>query len=196
VTGEHVGEESNGEREGPDEERRDELDRRHEDVQRLGHARREQRALPVAEEALVLEAGADEHHPHEQRQEHRDGDARRGRHVDDRDDAGDVAQVDEHEDRQEERRPAEAVLAHRLHDDAVLDELDRWLVYKGSVAIDGISLTVATLDSGVLGITIIPHTFEMTSLRGYTPGARVNIECDILAKHVDKLMALRSATAV
>lgn len=75
-------------------------------------------------------------------------------------------------------------------------ELDRWLVYKGSVAIDGISLTVATLDSCILGITIIPHTYEMTCLRGYTPGARVNIECDILAKHVDKLMALRSATAV
>ncbi len=75
-------------------------------------------------------------------------------------------------------------------------ELDRWLVYKGSVAVDGISLTVATLESGVLGITIIPHTFEMTSLRAYKPGARVNIECDILAKHVDKLMALRSATAV
>jgi riboflavin synthase len=75
-------------------------------------------------------------------------------------------------------------------------ELDRWLVYKGSVAVDGISLTVASLENEILGITIIPHTVEMTCLRGYTPGARVNIECDILAKHVDKLMALRSAAAV
>jgi riboflavin synthase len=75
-------------------------------------------------------------------------------------------------------------------------ELDRWLVYKGSVAVDGISLTVASLENEILGITIIPHTVEMTCLRGYRPGARLNIECDILAKHVDKLMALRSAAAV
>jgi riboflavin synthase len=75
-------------------------------------------------------------------------------------------------------------------------ELDRWLVYKGSVAVDGISLTVASLENEILGITIIPHTVEMTCLRGYGPGARLNIECDILAKHVDKLMALRSAAAV
>jgi riboflavin synthase len=75
-------------------------------------------------------------------------------------------------------------------------ELDRWLVYKGSVAVDGISLTVASLENEILGITIIPHTVEMTCLRGYIPGARLNIECDILAKHVDKLMALRSAAAV
>lgn len=75
-------------------------------------------------------------------------------------------------------------------------ELDRWLVYKGSVAVDGISLTVASLEQGVLAITIIPHTFEMTCLRGYKPGARLNIECDILAKHVDKLMALRAESAV
>jgi riboflavin synthase len=75
-------------------------------------------------------------------------------------------------------------------------ELDRWLVYKGSVAVDGISLTVASLENEILGITIIPHTVEMTCLRGYRPGARLNIECDILAKHVDKLMALRLAAAV
>ena len=75
-------------------------------------------------------------------------------------------------------------------------ELDRWLVYKGSVAVDGISLTVASLENEILGITIIPHTVEMTCLRGYRPGARLNIECDILAKHVDKLMALRPAAAV
>jgi riboflavin synthase len=78
----------------------------------------------------------------------------------------------------------------------VPQELDRWLVYKGSVAVDGISLTVASIENGVLGITIIPHTYEMTRLREYRPGARVNIECDILAKHVDKLMALRSGAAV
>jgi riboflavin synthase len=72
-------------------------------------------------------------------------------------------------------------------------ELDRFLVYKGSVAVDGISLTIASLEKDVMGITIIPHTVEMTCLDGYKPGARVNIECDILAKHVEKLMALRAA---
>ncbi len=78
----------------------------------------------------------------------------------------------------------------------VPSELDRWLVYKGSVAVDGISLTVASLEDAVLGITIIPHTYHMTCLRDYQPGARMNIECDILAKHVDKLMALRAVPAV
>jgi riboflavin synthase len=68
------------------------------------------------------------------------------------------------------------------------DELDAYLVYKGSIAIDGISLTVASIESGVLSATIIPHTFHNTTLGGYRPGARVNLECDILAKHVEKLL--------
>jgi riboflavin synthase len=67
-------------------------------------------------------------------------------------------------------------------------ELDRYLVYKGSIAIDGISLTIAALDSGVLSVAIIPHTHRNTTLGGYRPGARVNLECDILAKHVEKLL--------
>ena len=75
-------------------------------------------------------------------------------------------------------------------------ELDRFLVYKGSVAIDGISLTIATLENEIMGITIIPHTYEMTSLGRYEKGARVNVECDILAKHVEKLMALRAGATV
>jgi riboflavin synthase len=67
-------------------------------------------------------------------------------------------------------------------------ELDPYLVYKGSISIDGISLTVASIESGVLAATIIPTTFRNTTLGGYRPGARVNIECDILAKHVEKLL--------
>ena len=61
----------------------------------------------------------------------------------------------------------------------VPEELDRFLVYKGSVAVDGISLTVATIENQVMGITIIPHTVEMTCLGGYKIGDRVNIESDI-----------------
>jgi len=68
------------------------------------------------------------------------------------------------------------------------DELDPYLVFKGSIAIDGISLTIAAIESGVLSATIIPHTFRNTTLGGYKPGARVNLECDILAKHVEKLL--------
>ncbi|MBX9603316.1 MAG: riboflavin synthase [Bryobacteraceae bacterium] len=70
-------------------------------------------------------------------------------------------------------------------------QLDRYLVEKGSIAIDGISLTIAKLEGDVLSIAIIPHTYDMTSLGGHRPGDRVNLECDILAKHVEKL--LRSA---
>jgi len=67
-------------------------------------------------------------------------------------------------------------------------ELDPYLVFKGSVAIDGISLTIAALEAGVLSVTIIPHTYRNTTLGTYQPGSRVNIECDILAKHVEKLI--------
>jgi riboflavin synthase len=67
-------------------------------------------------------------------------------------------------------------------------DLDRYLVSKGSIAIDGISLTIAALEADTLSVTIIPHTFRNTTLGGYRPGARVNLECDILAKHVEKLL--------
>ena len=67
-------------------------------------------------------------------------------------------------------------------------ELDRYLVFKGSICIDGISLTVASLEAGVLGVTIIPHTFGNTTLGSYKPGARVNLECDIVAKYVEKMI--------
>ena len=67
-------------------------------------------------------------------------------------------------------------------------ELDPYLVYKGSIAIDGISLTIAALESDVLSVAIIPHTYRNTTLGAYRPGARLNLECDILAKHVEKLL--------
>ncbi len=70
----------------------------------------------------------------------------------------------------------------------VPDELDKYLVFKGSIAIDGISLTIAGIEGGVLSATIIPHTFRNTTLGGYRAGARVNLECDVLAKHVEKLL--------
>jgi riboflavin synthase len=68
-------------------------------------------------------------------------------------------------------------------------ELDRFLVYKGSIAIDGISLTIAAVQDGLVKVAIIPHTYEATNLAARKPGDRLNIECDVLAKHVDKLLA-------
>jgi riboflavin synthase len=68
-------------------------------------------------------------------------------------------------------------------------ELSRYVVYKGSLAVDGISLTVAEVDQDVVGFTIIPHTWANTNLHTYQPGARVNLEVDILAKYVEKLLA-------
>ena len=68
-------------------------------------------------------------------------------------------------------------------------ELDRYLVFKGSIAIDGISLTVAELRSDVIAITVIPHTYLNTTLGTRKPGDLLNLECDMLAKHVEKLLA-------
>jgi len=70
----------------------------------------------------------------------------------------------------------------------VPSELDPFLVFKGSIAIDGISLTIAALEADVLSATIIPHTYRNTTLGGYRAGARVNLECDVIAKHVEKLL--------
>jgi riboflavin synthase len=70
-------------------------------------------------------------------------------------------------------------------------ELDRFLVYKGSITLDGISLTIANVANCVVTIAIIPHTWEATNLHARKPGDRINIECDVLAKHVDKLLQYR-----
>ena len=70
----------------------------------------------------------------------------------------------------------------------VPEELERYLVFKGSIAIDGISLTIASLEREVLGVTIIPHTYQATTLGSYKPGSRLNLECDVVAKHVEKLL--------
>jgi riboflavin synthase len=67
--------------------------------------------------------------------------------------------------------------------------LHRYLVEKGSVAVDGISLTVAALRSGGFSVAIIPYTLERTNLRAARPGDRVNLEIDVIAKYVERLLA-------
>lgn len=64
----------------------------------------------------------------------------------------------------------------------------RYIVSKGSLAVDGISLTVAEISGEVASFTIIPYSYEHTTLRAYSPGSRVNVEVDILAKHLEKLV--------
>jgi len=66
--------------------------------------------------------------------------------------------------------------------------LDRYLVGKGSITLDGISLTIAAVDSDVISVTIIPHTFANTTIGQARAGTRLNIEVDVLAKHVEKLL--------
>ncbi len=65
---------------------------------------------------------------------------------------------------------------------------DRYLIDKGSITIDGISLTVVQPAQGSFGTSIIPHTLENTHLRTLGPGAKVNMEFDVIAKHVEKLL--------
>jgi riboflavin synthase len=68
----------------------------------------------------------------------------------------------------------------------VPEDLEKYLVFKGSIAIEGISLTVAKLDGLRLTIAIIPHTVKMTNLNSLKPGDPVNIETDIVAKYLEK----------
>jgi riboflavin synthase len=67
-------------------------------------------------------------------------------------------------------------------------DLDRYVIHKGSITLDGVSLTVASLDREVVGVAIIPHTYENTVMRAYRPGAAVNVEVDLIGKYVEKLM--------
>ncbi len=69
----------------------------------------------------------------------------------------------------------------------VPEPLTRYIVEKGSLAVDGISLTVAGIQGDLVSFTIIPHTYSNTTLHGYKVGSRVNLEVDILAKHLEKL---------
>lgn len=72
-------------------------------------------------------------------------------------------------------------------------ELRRYLVEKGSVAVDGVSLTVAAVNPEGFTVWIIPHTLEVTTLGARRHGARVNLECDLLGKYVERLLAEQTA---
>lgn len=72
-------------------------------------------------------------------------------------------------------------------------EIIRYMVPKGSIAIDGISLTVVDLGADSFRVSLIPHTFNVTAMAHRRPGDRVNLEVDILAKYVERLLTPRSS---
>jgi riboflavin synthase len=77
----------------------------------------------------------------------------------------------------------------------VPDDLRRYVAEKGSIAIDGISLTVARWQDGVAGVAVIPFTYDHTNVHTLAPGDTVNVECDILAKYVESMMEARETPA-
>lgn len=78
---------------------------------------------------------------------------------------------------------------HRMVAFSVPTGLAPFLVEKGSVAVDGVSLTVAALRPDGFEVTLIPHTLAVTTLGGLAPGDRVNVEVDVLAKYVQSMLA-------
>jgi riboflavin synthase len=85
----------------------------------------------------------------------------------------------------------------RLGQDHVLDiaaspEVMRYVVFKGSIAVDGISLTVAGVQKKGFRIWIIPHTYEITALRERKVGGAVNLEADLIGKYVEKFISARA----
>jgi len=67
-------------------------------------------------------------------------------------------------------------------------ELLRYVVEKGSIAVDGVSLTVAAVDAAGFAVALVPHTLAVTTLASLAAGGRVNLEVDILAKYVERLL--------
>ena len=72
-----------------------------------------------------------------------------------------------------------------------INNILRYIVLKGSITIDGISLTVAYVDDKSFKVSIIPHTSQETTLLNKTNGDTVNLECDVISKYVEKLMGLK-----
>jgi riboflavin synthase len=67
-------------------------------------------------------------------------------------------------------------------------ELSRYVIFKGSLSVEGISLTVAQIEGRSVSVAIIPHTIEVTNLKSLKPGDPVNLEVDMIAKYVEKMI--------
>lgn len=68
----------------------------------------------------------------------------------------------------------------------------RYIVYKGSITVNGVSLTVSKLDGNIFGVAVIPHTLENTNLKNLRFGDSVNIETDILGRYVEKFLSTQN----
>jgi riboflavin synthase len=75
---------------------------------------------------------------------------------------------------------------------SVPKELMKYVVLKGSITLDGISLTVNELGDDWVGLSLIPETLAVTTLGSKQPGAKVNVEVDVMAKHIERLMEMRN----
>jgi riboflavin synthase len=69
--------------------------------------------------------------------------------------------------------------------------LRRYVAEKGSIAIDGISLTVASWREPLLTVALVPYTLDVTTAAEWMPGSRVNLEVDVVARYLDRLLAAR-----
>ncbi|MGD2138035.1 MAG: riboflavin synthase [Gammaproteobacteria bacterium] len=69
------------------------------------------------------------------------------------------------------------------------DELARYIAVKGSICVDGVSLTVNGVSGAGFELNIVPHTLEETTLGGFRPGRRVNLEVDLLARYLERLLS-------
>ncbi len=67
--------------------------------------------------------------------------------------------------------------------------LDRYMIHKGSISLDGVSLTIASLEDSIVGVAIIPYTYENTVIGTYGAGTRINVEVDLIGKYVAKLVS-------
>jgi riboflavin synthase len=84
---------------------------------------------------------------------------------------------------------------HRELAFSIPSDLEPLLVEKGSVTVDGVSLTVSALLPGRFEVALIPHTLDVTTLSQLAPGDRVNLEVDVLGKYVHRILAARGLVA-
>jgi riboflavin synthase len=75
-------------------------------------------------------------------------------------------------------------------------ELSRYVIHKGSLCFEGISLTVAKIEAAKVTLAIIPHTAKMTNLKSLKPGDPVNLEVDVIAKYVEKMIGAQAGSSI
>ena len=77
---------------------------------------------------------------------------------------------------------------------AIPADLERYLIHKGSVTLDGVSLTVASIEGLAVGVAIIPHTYEHTIMSSYQTPTKINVEVDLIGKYVEKLLGAAASS--